>query len=339
MNILFTCAGRRHYLIDYFQKVKPVGSIIVGADMQLSAPAMQIVDKQYLVQSVYAPDYIEELKIICSKENIGAVISLNDLELPILSSQKKSFEAIGVKVIISMKDVIDICFDKWKTVEFAHRIGIGTPDTYLNLKSAQTAINKGILKFPVVIKPRWGSASFGIDFPESMEELEKAYWLLEKKLFRSMLAEISKTDVHHSILIQEKIEGKEYGLDVLNDFEGKNISVYVKEKLAMRAGETDKSVLRDQKDIEQIGKKIGENLKHILNLDCDLFEKEGKYYLLEMNPRFGGGYPFSHMSGANFPAIIYALLNNDPIKNEWLSKEYNKVIAKYDSLIVVGLDL
>lgn len=338
MNILFTCVGRRHYLIDYFQKVKPVGSKIVGADMQLSAPAMQIVDKQYLVQSVYASDYIEELKSICEKEDIGAIISLNDLELPILSSQKKSFETIGVKVIISIKEVIDICFDKWKTVEFAQSIGISTPDTYLNLNSALTAIDRGILKFPIVIKPRWGSASFGIEFLESVEELEKAYWLLEKKLFRSMLAEISKTDEHNSILIQEKIVGKEYGLDILNDFEGKNITVYVKEKLAMRAGETDKSVLRDQKDIEQIGKKIGENLKHISNLDCDLFEKDGKYYLLEMNPRFGGGYPFSHMSGANFPAIIYALLNNDPIKNEWLSKDYNKVMAKFDSLIFVSTD-
>lgn len=339
MNILFTCAGRRHYLIDYFQKAKPIGSTIVGADMQLSAPAMVLVDKQYLVPSVYAPNYVEDLLCICIKENIGAIISLNDLELPILSAQRERFEKLGIYVIVSSKEVIDICFDKWKTHEFANEIGIETPKTYLNLQSALIAINDGSLTFPVVIKPRWGSASIGIEFPENLEELKMANKLLEKKLFRSILSEISKTDVTNAILIQEQIKGKEYGLDVLNNFEGKNISVYVKEKIAMRAGETDKAVLRDHEGLEQLGKKIGENLKHIASLDCDVFEREGRYFLLEMNPRFGGGYPFSQMSGANFPAIIYALLKNEPIKEEWLTKKFNQVFAKFDSLIRVKMDV
>ncbi len=335
MNILFTCAGRRHYLIDYFQQAKPHDSVIVGADMQSTAPAMAIVDKKYEVPSVYATNYIDELLLICKKEQIGAIISLNDLELPILSENAEHFKSIGVKLLVSGNDVIDICFDKWKTIEFANKIGIATPKTYLNLQSALKAIEQRELNFPLVIKPRWGSASVGIEFPENMEELELSYKLLQTRLFRSILSEISSTDAENSILIQEKIDGIEYGLDIFNDLEGRNISVYVKEKIAMRAGETDKAVLRNHPAIEEIGKKIGENLKHIGNLDCDIFEKNGKYYLLEMNPRFGGGYPFSQMSGANFPAAIYALLNDMPLKDEWFKKNYNQVFAKCDILIPV----
>lgn len=336
MNILFTCAGRRHYLIDYFQKAKPQGSVIVGADMQSSAPAMAIVDKKYLVPPVYAPNYVEVLTGICQKENIGAIISLNDLELPILAENEEHFKSLGVRVLVSNNNVTDICFDKWKTIEFAQNIGVETPKTYLNLESALEAIKNGELNFPLVIKPRWGSASIGIEFPESMEELELSFKLLQKKLFRSMLATISNTDTENAILIQEKIDGTEYGLDIFNDLEGNNLSVYVKEKLAMRAGETDKAVLHNHPAIEQIGQQIGKNLKHIANLDCDIFEKEGKYYLLEMNPRFGGGYPFSQMSGANFPAAVYALLNNEPLKDKWFTKNYNLRYAKYDKLILVS---
>ncbi len=335
MNILFTCAGRRHYLIDYFQKAKPKGSVIVGADMSSSAPTMAIVDKKYVVPPVYATNYIEELMVICKKEKIGAIISLNDLELPIVSENENSFKKLGVRVVVSSKEVIDICFDKCKTIEFANKIGIETPKTYLNLQSTLTSLKKRELNFPLVIKPRWGSASIGIEFPEDFEELKIAYALLEKKLFRSMLAEISKTDAQNAILIQEKIDGVEYGLDIFNDLEGKNLSVYVKEKLGMRAGETDKAVLRNHPAIEEIGKRIGEKLKHIANLDCDIFEKGGKYYLLEMNPRFGGGYPFSQMSGANFPAALYALLNDKPLKDEWFTKNYDQVFAKCDILIPV----
>lgn len=336
MNLLFTCAGRRHYLIDFFQQAKPANSLIVATDMQLSAPAMAVVDKKYAVSPVYAPGYIDEIKAICANDSIDAILSLNDLELPILSEHRNEFEAMGVTLIVSSKEVIDICFDKWKTIEFASRIGLSTPKTYLNLPSAVNALNTGALNFPLVIKPRWGTASIGIEFPESVEELEKAYWLLSKKLFRSIIGEISMTDSQNAILIQEKVEGKEYGLDVFNDLEGNNLAVYVKEKISMRAGETDKAVLRNHAEIEQMGKKLGNSLRHIGNLDCDIMSGKNGYALLEMNPRFGGGYPFSQLSGANFPAVIYALINHAPIRQEWLSKKYDTIYAKYDSLIDVS---
>ena len=150
-----------------------------------------------------------------------------------------------------------------------------------------------------------------------------------------MLTTISKTDPGNAIIIQEKIDGVEYGLDIFNDLEGKNLSVYVKEKLAMRAGETDKAALRNNQDINNIGKRIGGNLQHISNLDCDIFEKNGEYFLLEMNPRFGGGYPFSQMSDAKFPAAIYALLMDKPLKDEWFIKNFDQVYAKCDILIPV----
>src|SRR5699024_1590619 len=96
-------------------------------------------------------------------------------------------------------------------------LGLESPKTYLSLGKAKEAINRGELTFPLVIKPRWGSASIGISFPESLRELELAYELQRIDVKRTILAECSKEDYNKAILIQEKLPNKEYGMDVLND--------------------------------------------------------------------------------------------------------------------------
>ena len=168
-----------------------------------------------------------------------------------------------------------------------------------------------------------------------MKELELAYRLATLKISHSILAEASKQDLEQSVLIQEHINGTEYGLDILNDFSGRTVQVYAKEKLAMRAGETDKSVLRNEPELEEIGSLVGESLGHIGNVDCDIFEKDGKYYLLEINPRFGGGYPFSHMSGANYPAAICSWLEGREFDFTSFRRVYDVPYAKCDTLLKV----
>lgn len=100
---------------------------------------------------------------------------------------------------------------------------------------------------------------------------------------RTILATASVGDEY--IMIQEKLTGKEYGLDVMNDLEGNKVAVSVKQKLAMRAGETDKAVTVDLPEVREIGHKIGTALKHIGNLDVDIMQNEkGEYCVLELNP-------------------------------------------------------
>jgi carbamoyl-phosphate synthase large subunit len=238
-------------------------------------------------------------------------------------------------LIVSREEVIETCFDKFKTILFCEQYKINTPKTFLTLDDARDALESNIFHFPVVVKPRWGSASIGIEFPETMEELELAYRLVLLKISKGILYEVSKHDLKQSVMIQEKINGIEFGLDILNDFSGQSVQVYAKEKLAMRAGETDKAVLRNKSDIEELGRYIGCALGHIGNLDCDIFESDGNYYLLEMNPRFGGGYPFSHMAGANYPAAICSWIEGSTFNFAGSTKEFDIPYAKCDTLIKV----
>lgn len=333
MNLLFTCAGRRTYLLKYFKEQLNGDGKIIGADMQLSAPALTVADVKEQVPAVYADNYIDCLLDICKRNKVDAIISLNDLELPILSAQKQKFAELGTTVIVSSPDVIDTCFDKYATAKYVESIGLNTPKTFVNLKDAEAAIKDGTLQFPLVLKPRWGSGSIGIEFVSNLEELREVYASLVKKVKKTILATASTGSEY--ILIQQKIEGQEYGMDVMNDLYGNNRAVSVKKKLAMRAGETDKAVTVDNPEIRSIGKTLGHNLKHIGNLDVDVFEKDGKYYILELNPRFGGGFPFSYEAGVNFPKAIIEWLKGNDIEEDLLQPVFNQCFAKCDYLVKV----
>lgn len=320
INVLFTCAGRRNYLINYFKEALNGNGKIIAADEQMLAPAIVDADIAIKLPSIFEEKYISELLKVVQTNSVDAIISLNDLELPILSRNAEIFEKNGAKVIVSDLDVISIGFDKWKTFSFAKKIGINTPKTYIDINEAIEDIEKGVLKFPLVLKPRWGSGSIGVDFPESIEELRLSYKLQKIKLKKTILDKAKLEDVDHDILIQEKLDGKEYGIDILNDFEGNYFGSFAKEKLAMRSGETDKARSVIDNRLEILGKKVSENLKHIGTIDTDVFLVNNELYLLEVNPRFGGGYPFSHEAGVNIAAIYV----------EWLRGSKNKDLLKFN---------
>ena len=334
MNILFTCAGRRTYLLKYFKENMSAEDKVVATDMQLSAPALQAADIKIQVPAVYDPQYVDITLGICKAHKIDALISLNDLELPILAENKAKFEALGVTVIVSDPDVIDICFDKFKTAQWVESIGLNAPKTYVTLASAKEALAKGEIAFPLFMKPRWGSGSIGLETIDDMEELDIYYHLLMKKIKKTILATASVGDEY--IMIQEKLTGKEFGLDVMNDFQGNNVAVSVKQKLAMRAGETDKAITVDIPEVYEMGRKIGENLKHIGNLDVDIMQRSiGDYCVLEMNPRFGGGYPFSYEAGVNMPKAIIQWVKGEKVDASILVPQIGKMFAKNDYLMEI----
>lgn len=334
MNILFTCAGRRTYLLKYFKENLSKGDKVFATDMQLSAPALQVADVKLQVPAVYAENYVDITLDICKEHNIDVLLSLNDLELPILAENKARFAELGVKVIVSAPEVIDICFDKYKTAQWVESLGLKSPKTYVRLQEVKDALAKGEVEFPLFMKPRWGSGSIGLESIADMEELDIYYHLLMKKIKKTILATASVGDEY--IMIQEKLTGSEFGLDIMNDLNGKNVAVSVKQKLAMRAGETDKAVTVDLPEVREMGRKIGEALGHIGNLDVDIMQRaDGAYCVLELNPRFGGGFPFSYEAGVNMPKAIIQWVKGEEVDLQMLQPEYGRMFSKNDYLMEI----
>jgi len=327
MNVMLTCAGRRNYLVQFFQQALRGRGEVFAGDSCGEAPALQQADRAFVLPTLSDPAYLDRLVAICERHRVRLLIPLNDLELPHLARHAARFLEVGTIPLISSPEVVEICSDKWETSRFLRISDLKSPETYLSLADAREAVLRGETSFPLLIKPRWGSASIGIDDCEDDQELELAHVLATKRIPRTFLRD--------GIVIQKRLAGSEYGLDVLNDLDGRYQCTFVRQKLAMRAGETDRAVTVRSERLERIGEVIGRRLGHVGILDCDAIATEGGCYVIDMNPRFGGGYPFSHVAGANLPAVLIAWANRERPDPSWLKVEPDVVASKYDRLAVV----
>ncbi len=334
INVLLTCAGRRNYLVGYFRDALAGRGEILAADLSPAAPAMHEADRAFLVPPITDPEYIDTLLVICRENEVRLVLSLNDLELPILARNRHRFESVGATAVVSSPEVVELCFDKLKTARFVQTIGLSSPRTYATLDEARRAVSMGELSFPAVMKPRWGTASIGNDYPASMEELEMGWHLGRLRLMRSFLAGVSAADEERCFLIQEKLPGIEYNLDIVNDLHGRHVKTFVRRKVAMRVGEgAVQAVTVDDPVLEGIGRRISEALGHVGILDCDIFVDGDRYTVIDLNPRFGGSYPFTHMAGADIPAVLIAWALGEPVDPAWLRTAPGVASAKCDRVV------
>jgi carbamoyl-phosphate synthase large subunit len=335
INTLLTSAGRRNYLVEYFQEALRGQGKVFAADAKSSAPALQEADGVFLVPPIGHKHYLDALLEFCQQEQIRLLVPLNDLELPYLAAARGRFAEVGTTVVVSSPEIIGRCFDKWETHRFLQAQGILTPKTYLSLSDAQAALERGELSFPLVLKPRWGSASIGLEFPQDDDELELSFELSQRRLARTALAGVGGGARDHAILIQEFIVGDEYGLDIVNDLSGRYVTTFVKQKLGMRAGETDSAVTVSSPRLQALGEQLGRSLGHLGNMDCDVFLGPEGAWVLELNPRFGGGYPFSHVAGANLPAALIAWARGEAPEPDWLRTDTGVISSKFSRLMLI----
>ena len=332
MNILLTSVGRRAYIIDYLRDVyKRLGLVgnIIATNSDMNTTAMSVADKAFESPIIYDEKYIPFLLEICKSEKIDMLISLFDIDLMILAKNKSRFEALGVKVIVSDENIINICNDKFEMLKYLKEINMPVPKTYIDLEEALKGADFD--KNSYILKPRWGMGSLSIFEAENKKELEVLYEKAKRSIQKSYLRFESEADIDRAILIQEKIRGDEYGLDIFNDLKGENRAVTVKRKLAMRSGETDIAQVVENSELENIGKKIVESLKHIGNLDMDILFDGEKAYIIDMNARFGGGYPFTHSAGVNELEALIRLCKNEKV-NDLSVKKYG-LFAKEISML------
>lgn len=310
MNILITCAGRRGYLVEYFREVvAPLGGRVVTANSEYHAAGLLAGDPRYVVPRIDDPAYIPRLLEIAESEEVGLVLSLFDIDLPVMAAARDRFRAIGAEVAISDPEVIEIANDKWRMFRFLTEHGVPTPQTWLDPAEAAAAVAQGAARFPLFVKPRWGMGSMGVARVETPEALMQAHERALREVEQSYLAMMSPGELARSVLIQEFVGGIEYGADVFNDLSGAHLATAVKRKISSRPDGADFAVTVDAPEVAALCARLAGLLRHRGNLDVDVIQpEEGPPQVIELNARFGGGYPFSHLAGARFPRALVKMV-------------------------------
>lgn len=317
MNILILSAGTRNKIVQYFRKALAGRGLVIATDCSDIAPAIYDADRFHIVPRMTEPGYLDVILKICEEENVTGVLSLIDPELSLLAQNREKFAAVGTTVIGSSFELCEMSLDKFQMYNWltAHRYRCAK--SYMNKEAFFADVAAGLISYPVFVKPARGSASISISKVYDRETIELLF-------------------AHEDgLMIQEFLDGQEIGADVYIDMLSHEVvSIFAKKKLRMRAGETDKSVsFKDERLfalIEQFVKEAG----FTGQIDIDIFDVNGEYYLSEVNPRFGGGYPHAYESGVDHMKLILNNLEgkaNDSVIGRY---EIGTVMMKYNEVMV-----
>lgn len=315
-NILITSAGKRVVLTEKFQETLNrfcPGSKVFTTDMNPSmAPAGIISDGCFPVPRVTASDYIEKLLHICKEQDIKLVIPTIDTELLVLAKNRNLLHQNGIEPIISDESFIHICRDKRNTGDFFKEHDIKVP----------APVDKFHPTFPLFAKPYDGSLSKDIYVIRNQEELTPDIMNHPKLIFMKYI---------------DKSEYKEFTVDLYYGRDNRVKAIVPRERIEIRAGEINKGYTRKNYLVGFLKDRLG-YLPGVVGCICiQLFYKESNDDVLgiEINPRFGGGYPLSYYAGANFPEYIireYLLDETLDYSDSWLD---NTLMLRYDSEVIV----
>jgi len=280
-NILITSAGRRVSLVKSFQKTikefNENGKVYTTDMNPTLSSASQISDGYIEVPRVTDSSYINILKQYCKEKNISIIVPTIDTELSILADVKDEFQKDGIFIAISSKEICDIFYLKDTTESFFLKNGFDTPREVEDIR---------FCNYPIFAKLNNSSCSIGatvVYTPEQAKELAQ----------------------DKNYIFQEYINDDEYTVDVFIDKNGDVISIVPRLRIEVRAGEVNKAKTIKDKDIIDAIKGLCKKLDGAYGcITIQLFKTKERIVFIEINPRFGGGYPLSYLSGANFAEFL-----------------------------------
>ncbi len=325
MNILVLSTGTRNKIIQYFKqaltddKGNRTGRVI-ATDMSTMAPSIYEADAFHIVPRMTSEGYLDVIYDICKKEEVDAVLSLIDPELSLLAEHVDDFAELGVTVIGSPYDVCEMSLDKMDMFNFCIENGFNAARSWTDREEFYRCVEEGSATYPVFVKPQCGSASISINKVDNKETVD-------------LLFDNAKEDEH--LMIQEFLNGQEFGADCYIDMvSGELVSVFIKRKILMRSGETDKAESFQDDELLAIIKDFVKRAGYRGQIDIDIFNVGGTYYISEVNPRFGGGYPHAYECGVDHMTKIINNLKGETNEPKFNAYEPGKIMMKYNEVMV-----
>tara|TARA_R110001592_G_scaffold164333_8_gene398429 strand:- start:1400 stop:2368 length:969 start_codon:yes stop_codon:yes gene_type:complete len=317
MNILITSAGRRVSLVRAFQnelKKKYPESKVIASDSEpeLSA-ACHVADSFFKVPRLDNPDYIDKLIEKCLEFKVGLLIPTIDTELLLLTTNKNRLERNGIIAVISSENFITKCRNKRVIHEFFKSRDINVAYEY----------SKEDYQLPLFIKPEDGSRSIDTYTILNNKELTEYHFTNDKLMFLEYL--------NHN-------EYDEYTCDLYYDQNHYLKCVVPRKRIEVRDGEVYKALTIKNELASYIKARLDfiEGAVGCLTAQFFMHKTTAKIYGIEINPRFGGGYPLSYLAGANFQKwLIAEYYTNEKIEDNFDCWEANLLMLRYDDEILV----
>ena len=310
-NIIITSAGQRVALVRDFTETLVrfyAEAKVFTTDMNPElAPAAYVSDGCFEVLRVTDENYISQLLDICKKNEIGMIVPTIDTELLVLAENKKLFNDNDIIVCVSDLDFIKVCRDKRNTGDFLEKHNIRVPK----------AVDKYNPTFPLFAKPYDGSLSTNLHYIKNAEELTQDILDDPKLLFMEYI---------------DKETYKEYTIDMYYGTDNCVKCIVPRERIKIRAGEINKGRTVKCPLMDYIKERL-DKIEGCIGCICIqvFFNPLTEDVVgIEINPRFGGGYPQSYAAGGNYPEML--------IKEYFLGEKIAYIDDWKDNMLMLRFD-
>lgn len=315
-NILITSAGRRVSLVKFFKteltKVFATSKVFTTDFNPEFSSACRVSDGFFKICHVTDDNYISELLQIALANNIKLIIPTIDTELIILSENILLFKENNIQVLISDLNLVSIFRDKRKTNDFFENLNINCAKEF----------DKTNYQLPIFIKPIDGSRSVDNFVILNKEQLTDYHFENQKLLFFEFLDHKKHT---------------EYTIDLYYDKQSQLKCLVPRQRIEVRDGEVNKAITRKLSFNDDIWQKMKfiNGFRGCITLQIFVNNQTNAIYGIEINPRFGGGFPLTYLAGANFVKWIideYLLDKQIEICSNW---ENNLLMLRYDDEVLI----
>jgi carbamoyl-phosphate synthase large subunit len=319
-TILLSSVGRRSQLTECFQgALEGLGlkGRILGADASPEyAPAAYLTEASFSVPRSSDPNFMSAMLALCRREEVRLVVPTIDPELPLYAGHVREFEEIGTSVAVSTPETVSIAADKHQTNRWLS--GHGFP-TVAQASIEDVIANPSPWTFPLILKPRRGSASIGVQRVLSLAQLEVA------------------SQGTRDMLVEECAQGEEHTINIYVNRKGKCLCAIPHRRIEVRSGEVSKGITRKHPGMIDLAYAIAEELPGAwgaLNIQCFLSD-DGRIQVTEINARFGGGYPLAHRAGADFPTWLLREALGQPVNEGFEDWQDGLLMLRHDTAVFV----
>jgi carbamoyl-phosphate synthase large subunit len=319
LTILLSSAGRRVALLRILKQTLrdfALGGELVAADMAPLSSAYHLADRSVLVPRCTSPEFVPAMLQLCRQHRVRLIVPTIDTELPVYAEHRAEFEREGVFVVISSPEVVALGSDKALT--HAWLVSAGLP-TVQQKPACEVLRTPEGWRFPCIVKPRRGSSSVGVARVDT-------------------LAELAAATRREDDIVQAIAPGQEYTIDFLADRGGRCVCAVPRKRLEVRGGEVSKAVTVRAPALQGLARELCERLPGAYGALCVqvfLDETTGELNVIELNPRFGGGFPLTWEAGAHFPKWMLEEILGLPSTAEADAWQDGVVMLRFDDAVFV----
>lgn len=278
ISILFLGGAKRVSLAEHFigaakkfgQSVR-IYSYELEEKVPIASVGQVIIGKRWA-----AADVFDDLKDCIGRHGVSIVLPFVDPAIRICAVLKDSCP--GAFIPVSEIDVCETMFDKLRSAEWFEANGIAQPKFFKDVES---------FEYPVVLKPRKGSASKGLIICKSKDAVPA----------------VDLSGYLCSAYVEDRTE---YSVDCYVNREGYAVSVVPRIRTETSGGEVVRSVtVRDQEVID-VSRRIlaAGKFKGPITIQFIRNNRDGALLAMEVNPRFGGGVVTSIGAGSGIVDMV-----------------------------------